>query len=218
MTAKMLIGTVAILGIGSAKTSAQIYDTNGDYVETLAGSGFSGYVDGVEQQTMFNNPEKVVADTSGNLFVLDAGNYRIRKIAPDATVTTFAGPLIYYFEAMAIDHSNAFANPRQRWRKNLLATNRPRRTGLANHPHEFDRGELRWRNLRGFTKQRLLRGHLPQPSLPVSIQRTADRVRWFGKQRICERQRPFHFFHTTASIGNRPGRQHLCLGFRQQRY
>src|SRR5207245_6116579 len=70
---------------------AQFYDTNGDYVQTFAGSGFSGYVDGVGQMTMFNNPSKIVSDSTGNLFVLDIANYRIRKITPDGTVSTFAG-------------------------------------------------------------------------------------------------------------------------------
>jgi hypothetical protein len=70
---------------------AQNYDTNGDYVQTFAGSAFTGYVDGVGQQTMFNGPARIVADSHGNLFVWDSGNYRIREIAPNATVTTFVG-------------------------------------------------------------------------------------------------------------------------------
>jgi len=101
---------------------AQIYDTNNVVVQTFAGSGFSGYVDGVGQLTMFNNPSQIVADSSGNLFVLDAGNYRIRKITPDGTVSTFVGggnsSLPAYgtnaslsnlgpLRAMAIDHSDA---------------------------------------------------------------------------------------------------------------
>ena len=73
------------------ETGAQIYDTNGAVAQTFAGSGFSGYVDGVGQLTMFNSPSKVAADSSGNLFVLDGGNARIRKITPDGIVSTFAG-------------------------------------------------------------------------------------------------------------------------------
>src|SRR5437764_2880010 len=70
---------------------AQTYDTNNVVVQTFAGSGFSGYVDGVGQSTMFNNPKGVVADSSSNLFVLDAANSRIRKITSEGTVSTFAG-------------------------------------------------------------------------------------------------------------------------------
>jgi len=70
---------------------AQTYDTNNEVVQTFAGSGFSGYLDGVGQLTMFNNPNAIVADSHSNLFIVDTGNYRIRKITPDGNVTTFAG-------------------------------------------------------------------------------------------------------------------------------
>src|SRR5476651_464017 len=70
---------------------AQIYDTNNVTVTTFAGSAFSGYLDGVGQSTFWSSPTKITSDTSSNLFVWDSGNDRIRKIAPDGTVTTFAG-------------------------------------------------------------------------------------------------------------------------------
>lgn len=100
----------------------QIYDTNNVVVQTFAGSGFYGYLDGVGQQTMFYNPIAVVADQSGNLFVADSVNSRIRKISPDGTVSTFAGGaynappppgygtnvfLSGAFYGMTIDHANA---------------------------------------------------------------------------------------------------------------
>lgn len=85
------ISTVALAMVVGWQAAAQTYDTNGVVVQTFAGSGFSGYVDGVGQQTMFNYPMSVVADSHGNLFVWDDANARIRKITPDATVTTFAG-------------------------------------------------------------------------------------------------------------------------------
>ena len=103
-----------------SQSQAQIYDTNGAYVQTCVGSGFSGYVDGVGQLTMFNNPRTIAADTFGNLYVGDAGNGVIRKVAPDSTVTTFVGGGSawsgfgtntnlggLYDSWMAIDHSNA---------------------------------------------------------------------------------------------------------------
>jgi sugar lactone lactonase YvrE len=115
-----IISLVAVAALLGWHASAQNYDTNGDYVQTFAGSGFSGYLDGVGQLTMFNYPNAIVADSSSNLFVLDSGNYRIRKIAPDGTVSTFAGggggglpgygtnvSLFSSFGSMTIDHSNA---------------------------------------------------------------------------------------------------------------
>lgn len=96
----------------------QIYELANVTANTVAGSGFSGYVDGVGQQTMFNFPINVVADSSGNLFVMDYQNSRIRKITADGQVSTFAGggttPLpgfgtnfsLYSCRVMTIDHSD----------------------------------------------------------------------------------------------------------------
>ena len=104
------------------QAEAQIYDTNNDAVQIFAGSGFSGYLDGQGTQTMFNNPSQIVVDSLGNFFVLDSGNYRIRKITPNGTVSTFVGgghstlpgygtnvSLSDYgsLRGMAIDHSDA---------------------------------------------------------------------------------------------------------------
>lgn len=82
---------VAIAILCGWRADAQTFETNNVTVQTFAGSAFFGYLDGQGTQTMFNNPSKIVVDSLGNLFVMDTGNDRIRKIAPDATVTTFAG-------------------------------------------------------------------------------------------------------------------------------
>jgi streptogramin lyase len=61
-------------------------------VTTIAGSASNqGYRDGVGAAAWFNAPAAIVVDSSGNLFVADAGNAVIRKIATDGTVSTFAG-------------------------------------------------------------------------------------------------------------------------------
>ncbi len=38
-----------------------------------------------------NNPQGVAVDAAGNLYIADYGNYRIRKVSPDGTITTIAG-------------------------------------------------------------------------------------------------------------------------------
>jgi sugar lactone lactonase YvrE len=51
-------------------------------VSTLAGSknGESGYIDGIGSAALFNFPFGLSADKSGNLFVVDQRNRRVRKI------------------------------------------------------------------------------------------------------------------------------------------
>ena len=123
MTAKISAASIAFLAMLAGQAIGQIYDTNNDVVQTCAGSGFSGYVDGIGQLTMFNDPNDIVADSHSNLFVWDNGNYRIREIAPNLTVTTFVGggtggqssgigtnfnfkPWVNTFSRMAIDHND----------------------------------------------------------------------------------------------------------------
>ena len=60
-------------------------------VSTIAGSTASGYLDGTRLTSLFYNPQGVAVDSSGNLYVADTSNHRIRKIDISGNVTTFAG-------------------------------------------------------------------------------------------------------------------------------
>lgn len=115
----LILGVLCGLAISSWQAKAQTYETNNVFVQTFAGSGFSGYLDGQGTQTMFNNPNVIAADSANNLFVLDSNKYLIRKITPNGTVTTFAGggnqmagygtnATVFYGggSSMIIDHSN----------------------------------------------------------------------------------------------------------------
>ncbi len=60
-------------------------------VTTFAGSGSVGGIDGAGTVASFNSPSGVAVDASGNVYVADAGNKKIRKISPTGIVSTFVG-------------------------------------------------------------------------------------------------------------------------------
>ena len=70
--------------------------TPGGYVSTIAGNGATGpgnggYADGPKDIARFNTPTELCVDRQGNVYVSDTFGERIRKIAPDGTVSTIAG-------------------------------------------------------------------------------------------------------------------------------
>jgi uncharacterized protein (TIGR03437 family) len=67
--------------------------TTGGTITTFAGNGNQGYSsDGVPAaSTSLNQPEGLSWDTAGNLYIADTNNQRVRRVAPDGTITTVAG-------------------------------------------------------------------------------------------------------------------------------
>ncbi len=60
-------------------------------VTTIAGNGKEGYADGIARAAQFNNPTGLTPAIDGSVFVADRNGHRVRRIAPDGTVTTLAG-------------------------------------------------------------------------------------------------------------------------------
>ncbi len=111
-------GTVTSLGDGGPALSAGLHNPSGVYIDpvgnfyiieytgakirkvntsgiisTFAGSGVTGFSGdgGPATAARFNKPIDMLADQAGNLYVIDNGNQRIRKIDTFGVVTTFAG-------------------------------------------------------------------------------------------------------------------------------
>lgn len=62
-------------------------------IQTIAGSGVAGFAGdgGPAAQAVLNQPYGLAVDSSGNLYVADLGNARVRKISVDGTIQTVAG-------------------------------------------------------------------------------------------------------------------------------
>jgi len=81
---------------GTAYGSVVTFKTNNvsginTVVSTLAGGIAGGFFDGTGPSALFANPQGVVADGQGNVYVADGFNNRIRKITPAGAVSTYAG-------------------------------------------------------------------------------------------------------------------------------
>jgi trimeric autotransporter adhesin len=85
---KTLLGITAALALGAAQGQAQTYT-----ISTVAGNGTAGFGGdaGPAAAAQFAQPGGIAIDKSGNVYIADTVNSRIRKIAPDGTVSTFVG-------------------------------------------------------------------------------------------------------------------------------
>jgi len=90
----IVVGVDGAIYVSDAGESNRIRRITADgSVTTLAGGGQAGegYADGAGPQASFNTPSGLAMDKSGDIYVADTGNNRIRKVTPQGLVSTIAG-------------------------------------------------------------------------------------------------------------------------------
>ncbi len=60
-------------------------------VTTIAGTGVAGLQNGQADEAKFNYPRGICVDDTGNVYIGDSWNHRIRRISVDGIVSTWAG-------------------------------------------------------------------------------------------------------------------------------
>ncbi|NQT70398.1 MAG: hypothetical protein HQ552_12545 [Desulfobacteraceae bacterium] len=104
------------------KGNGTIIKTNIDMIDTVAGNGTGGHSgdNGPATDARFSSPYGVAVDSTGNLYISDSSNSRIRKVDSNGVITTAAGngnygysgdngpatdARLYYPEGVAVDNA-----------------------------------------------------------------------------------------------------------------
>jgi uncharacterized protein (TIGR03437 family) len=95
---RLLLLLSCLAALLRAQTTPQV---GGGNIATFAGTGTAGFFgdNGPAAQAQLNFPfgpndeefGHLALDAQGNLYIVDKGNHRIRRVAPDGTIRTFAG-------------------------------------------------------------------------------------------------------------------------------
>ena len=82
------VGKTVYLGNGTKRSA----ENSGRVVETLAGGGSDGNGEGIPgKSASLSSPSDIVAGPDGSVYIAETGRHRVRKVAPDGTISTVAG-------------------------------------------------------------------------------------------------------------------------------
>ena len=89
----MAVDTAGNLYIADASGHRVLRIARFGIITVIAGNGLSGYSGdgGSARKARLAFPQSIALDVSGNLFIADVLNHRIRKVSPEGNITTVAG-------------------------------------------------------------------------------------------------------------------------------
>ena len=105
-TGAIIIGPDGTLYVPDRDNNVVRKITRDGVVSTYAGTGHRAHVDGPRGVGEFNAPQRGGgADAAGNVYVLDTGDNRIRKIEPAGAISTVAGTGVTGFRDGPVDQA-----------------------------------------------------------------------------------------------------------------
>lgn len=109
LTKRFSQATLLLFAIGIASASEQL----GTTITTVAGGGVDGQLGdgGAAKSAWLHKPNDVAVDGSGNVYIADYFNSRVRKVTPQGIITTIAGNGTQGFNGDGIPASEATVNP-----------------------------------------------------------------------------------------------------------
>jgi sugar lactone lactonase YvrE len=92
--------------VDSGNASVRKVTPNG-IISTVAGNGIQGYSgdNGPAKSAQLTIPRGIAVDTSGNVYIADFGDSRVRKVSPDGTISTVAVAAALSPQGVAVDSS-----------------------------------------------------------------------------------------------------------------
>jgi len=101
----------SVYEVGSHSIIKLTYEAGGNASYFAGNDNFPGSADGTGTNAQFNYPNAIASDTQGNLYVVDKGNFNVRKVTSVGIVTTIAGMAGVSGSADGVGPAATFSDP-----------------------------------------------------------------------------------------------------------